>query len=224
MNNKIKNYVEEVFSGIPRSKKANDLKEEFLSNMSERFDDYLKAGKTENQAFGLVITSLGDIDEMLADVMPSDEFVKEANQFRDRNAKYIAVSVTLYIIGGAFLIGSIGLGVFLDNIKIYVMVGLICLLVISALATGLIIYSQMSTPLEYKDYNKESKEIAETMDSKHTILLNNTLTVYWIIIAAIYLVISFITMLWPITWIIFVIASVFHFILKTFFENKYGYK
>ena len=76
MNSKIKNYVEVLFSDIPRSKKANELKEELLSNMSERFDDYIGDGKTENQAYSLVISSLGDIDEMLEDVMPNDEFVR----------------------------------------------------------------------------------------------------------------------------------------------------
>ena len=35
MNSKIKNYADGLFSDIPRSKKANELKEEILSNMSE---------------------------------------------------------------------------------------------------------------------------------------------------------------------------------------------
>lgn len=60
------------------------------------------------------------------------------------------------------------------------------------------------------------------MNSKHTRILNNILTIYWIIISAIYLVISFKTMLWGITWIIMVLASVFHFIIKIIFEKNYG--
>lgn len=45
MNSKIKNYVEVLFSDIPRSNKARELKEELLSNMSERFEDYIQEGK-----------------------------------------------------------------------------------------------------------------------------------------------------------------------------------
>ena len=76
MNGKIMKYVEVLFSDIPRSKKSNELKEEILSNMSDRFEDYIKDGKTENQAFSLVVSSLGDIDEMLAGVIPDEEFIK----------------------------------------------------------------------------------------------------------------------------------------------------
>jgi F0F1-type ATP synthase assembly protein I len=192
--------------------------------MSERFEEYIRDGKTENQAYSLAITSLGDIDELLAGVMPSDEFVKHVNYFRRRNAKYIAIGVAMYIISAAFLIGLVGLGVLLDNPEVYSIVGVIVLLLISAVATGLIIYSNMSTPLEYKDYSKESKMEFSNLDVKHARILNNILTIYWTIIAFIYLAISFTTMLWGITWIIWVLASVFQAILKLVFEIKYGGK
>ena len=222
MNNKIKNYVEGLFSDIPRSIKANRLKAKLLFNMSERFEEYIKDGKTENQAYSLVISGLGDVDKMLADVIPSDEFVQQAHYFRRRNARNIAIGVAMYIIGAAFLIGLGGYGELLGNQDTYAITGLLILLVISAIATGIIIYTNMSTPLEYKDYNNQTQKELQNMDSKHSRLLNNILTVYWIIITAIYLVISFITMLWGITWIIMLLASAFHFIIKIIFERKYG--
>ena len=222
MNKKIKNYVEVLFSDIPRSKKANEIKEDMLFNMSEHFENYIQEGKTENQAFSLVISSLGDIDEMLADVMVGDEFVQQANYFRSRNAKNIAISVSMYIIGVAFLIGLGGFGEFFGSRDTYGVLGLLILLLISAVATGIIIYSNMSTPLEYKNHNKEIKNEVPNLDSKHARLLNNILTIYWTIIAFVYLVISFTTMLWAITWIIFVLASIFQPILKIYFETKYG--
>ncbi|NLY81300.1 MAG: hypothetical protein GX078_00790 [Clostridiales bacterium] len=224
MNKKIQNYVETLFSDIPRSKKANDLKEEILSNMSERFEDYIKDGKTENQAYSLVISSLGDIDEMLADVMPSDEFLQQVNYFRKRNAKNTAIGVAMYIIGAAIFIGLGGLGEFIGNEDTYGLVGLIVLLIISAAATGIIIYSNMSTPLEYKDYNEGKKKELQNVDSKHNRLFEDIMTIYWITITFIYLTISFITGLWIITWIIWVLASAFYYILKIIFEFKYGDK
>lgn len=230
MNNKIKNYIDVLFFEIPRSKKANDLKEELLSNMSERFEDYIKDGKTENQAYSLVIGNLGDIDEMLADVMPSDDFVKEAYSFRNRNAKSIAIGVFMYIIGGAFLIGLGGYGLFSNNLATYGLAALITLLVFAAIATGIIIYTNMSTPLEYKDFNRKSKKEMEnmyhnhTMDSKHARLLNNITTIYWIIATVIYLAISFKTFAWGITWIIMVIAAVGHFAIGLIFDMKYSDK
>ncbi len=222
MNNKIKNYVEVLFSDIPRSKKANELKEEMLSNMSERFEDYMQKGETENQAYSKVISSLGDIDEMLADVMPTDEFVKEANFYRSRNAKNTAIGVSMYIIGAAFLIGLAALGDYFGKGDIFPIVGLLILLVISSVATGIIVFSNMSTPLEYKDYNVETKKEFENLDSKHGKLLKNILSIYWTVVLVIYLGVSFITYRWDITWIIWVIASIFQSILKTVFEMRYG--
>lgn len=115
MNEKIYNYVNVLFTDIPRSKKTEDLKEEILSNMSERFEDYIQKGKTENQAYSLVISSLGDIDEMLAEVMPNDEFYEGADYFRNRNAILTAIAVSMYIIGAAFLIGLGAMAIFLNE-------------------------------------------------------------------------------------------------------------
>lgn len=224
MNSKIKNYVDVLFSDIPRSKKANELKEELLSNMSERFEDAIQNGETENQAYSQVISNLGDIDEMLAEVMPSDQFVAEARYYRKRNAKNTAISVAMYIIGAAFLIGLGGFGEYLGNGDIYGITGLLILLLISAIATAIIIYTNMSTPLEYKDYNEETKKEFKDLDSKYSRLLENVLSIYWIIVTFIYLAVSFITWRWDITWIIWILAAILPLILKTVFEMKYGDK
>ncbi len=222
MNSKVKNYVEVLFSDIPRSRKANELKEEILSNMSERFDDYIQSGKTENQAYSLVIGSLGDIDEMLAEVMPTDEFLSDANFYRKRNARNTAISVAMYIIGVVILIGFAGIADYMGGGDIYAIVGVVLMLLISAVATGIIIYSNMSMPLEYKDYNANmSKEFQET-NTKHGRLLKNILSIYWLVVTFIYLLISFITMMWGITWMIWVLAAVFEMIIKTIFEMRYG--
>ncbi len=222
MNSKIKNYVDVLFSDIPRSNKARELKEELLSNMSERFEDYIQEGKTENQAYSLVISNLGDIDEMLAEVMPTDEFLSSANYYRKRNARNTAISVAMYIISVVFLIGFAALGDSLGGGDLYPIIGLLIMLVISAIATGIIIYSNMSMPLEYKDYNATINKEFEGMDTKEGRLFKNILSVYWLIVTFIYLAISFITLRWGITWIIWVLAAVIESIIKTIFEMRYG--
>lgn len=222
MDSKIKRYVEFLFTNIPYSRKSNELKEEILSNACKEFEDYIQEGKTENEAYALVISSLGDVNEMLDNVMPNDEFIKQANYYRRRNAKNTAIGVAMYIIGAAFLIGLGGLGGFLGGEDFYPIVGLLILLVISAIATGLIIFTHMSTPPEYKNYNDGSKEEFSNLDREHRRLLNNILSIYWILITFIYLAVSFATMRWGITWIIWILGSVFQLILKTAFEMRYG--
>ncbi|MEG1049859.1 MAG: permease prefix domain 1-containing protein [Oscillospiraceae bacterium] len=74
MNNKVKNYVDALFTGVPRSKKATELKEELLSNMSERFEDYMAQGKTEIQAYSLAVSNMGDVDGLLSELIPDADF------------------------------------------------------------------------------------------------------------------------------------------------------
>lgn len=157
MNSKIENYVEGLFFDIPRSKKAIELKEELLSNMSERFEDYIQNGKTENQDYSLVISNLGDIDEMLADVIPNEHFMKEANFYRMRSARNITIGLVLYIVGVICLIGLGGFGEYYAKNDIYGIIGLLMFLVIAAIASGIIVYTNKSTPLEYKDYNNKTR-------------------------------------------------------------------
>lgn len=221
MNEKIYNYVNVLFTDIPRSKKTEDLKEEILSNMSERFEDYIQKGKTENQAYSLVISSLGDIDEMLADVTPNDEFYEGADYFRNRNAILTAIAVSMYIIGAAFLIGLGAMAIFLNE-NTYAFAGLIVMLIIIAVSTGALIYKNMSTPLEYKEFKREKNNIKLHSTSKHSNRIEKIIEIYWIIVTFVYLVLSFITGLWAITWLIWILASIFPIILNLIFDKKHG--
>lgn len=130
----------------------------------------------------------------------------------------------MYIIGVVFLIGFTTIGDFVGNVDVYSIIGLLIMLVIAALATGIIVYSNMSMPLEYKDYNANIKKEFQNIDSKHGRLLKNILSIYWLMATFIYLAISFVTMRWEITWIIWILAAVFESIIKTVFEMRYGHE
>ncbi len=222
MDRKIKNYVDFLFVDVPYSRKADELKEEIVADMLLNYEKYLQEGKTENEAYSLVIGSVEDLDQLLIDVELNDEFRKKVNYYRRRNAINTALGVSMYIIGAAFLIGIGGFGEYTTNPNFYGLIGLLSLLLISAAATGLIVYTHMSTPAEYKDYNEGAEYEFRYLDRKHSRLLTNMLSIYWTIVALIYLATSFITGRWDITWIIWIIGSVFQSILKTVFEIKYG--
>lgn len=222
MDRKIKNYVEFLFLDVPYSRKAEELKEEIVADMLLEYEKYLHEGKTENEAYSLVISSLENLDQLLIDVELNDEFRKQVTYYRRRNAINTALGVSMYIIGAAFLIGIGGFGEYTGNSDFYGLIGLLILLLISAAATGLIVYTHMSTPAEYKDYNERADHEFRYLDSKHSRLLTNVLSVYWTLITFIYLATSFVTGRWDITWIIWILGSVFYSILKTVFEMKYG--
>ena len=221
MNRKIENYVDVLFMDVPRNKQSIELKEELMSNMSDRFDDYIQEGKSENQAYSLVISNLGDIDEMLADVMPTEAFVEQSDYYTKRNARNVAIAVVMYIVGAAFLIGLGGLGESMGNSDAYAITGLIILLVISAVATGIIIYSFMSTPSQYKKITVDRNQNIPNLSNKNNRMLKNILSTYWIMITFIYLTVSFLTKRWDITWIIWILAAVLESIIKIIYEMKY---
>lgn len=192
--------------------------------MSEHYDGHILDGKTTNQAFSETVSSFGDIDEMLIALMPEEEFTKEADTYLRRNAKNTAIGVMMYIIGGAFLIGFAGLGKYLGDEDFYAIIGLIILLIITAFATGLIVYSHMSTPPEYSDYNLEKKKEFKSLNRKQSRTLDSILTINWVMITFIYLAVSLSTGAWFITWLIWLPGTVIQEIIKTVYELRYGHE
>lgn len=222
MNKKIRDYVEVLFSDIPRSQKANELKEELLSNMTERFDDYISQGKSENQAYSLVISNLGDVDEMLAQVIPDADFVKEAHFYRRRNARYTAISVAMYIISPMFVVFFETIGQIGRSFELFETLGMLVFFLLIGGATALLIYSTMSTPPEYKDYNEQTKETQRLYAGKNGRILKSIQSIYWLLVTIFYLSVSFMTSRWDITWIIWLLAGVLGEIVKTILEMRYA--
>lgn len=221
MNTKITNYVNVLFAEVPRSKRASELKEELLSNMSERFEDYIAQGKTETQAYSLVVSNMGDLDALLEEVMPNADFKKEAQNYRTRNAKNTAIGVSMYILGAAILIGFAGIGEYLGLEDAFAMLGVVILLVLAAIATGLIVYTHMSTPQEYKDYDQQEQKERRLYATTGGKVFESLMSIYWLIVTLIYLAISFFTGKWGTTWMIWVLAGILSEIIKVIFEMRY---
>ena len=61
------NYLETMFSALPDTPAARQLKGEMLANMEEKFQDLtLRQGKSEAEAIGIIISEFGTIDELKA--------------------------------------------------------------------------------------------------------------------------------------------------------------
>lgn len=91
-----------------------------------------------------------------------------------------------------------------------------------ACGTGLLIYDHMTKP-RYRKVDdsivEEFKEWKDQADSDRRAMkaLSSAL---WSIITVIYIIISFWTMAWHITWVIFLIGAAVEGILKVVFELK----
>lgn len=215
MSYKIDSYINALFSDVPRTRKALDLKEELLGNMRERYGDYLRDGKSEAQAYSLTVGSMGDVDAMIAQVMPDEEFRREAQFYRKRNARNTAIGVAMYILGAAIVVGS----ALFENERLQIL-SVVGLLVLAAIATALIIYSHMSTPVEYKDFDEQEAwehDLAKTPEGRR---IKAILSIYWSVVTVVYLAVSFLTFAWHITWIIWPLAGILSGIVRVVFELR----
>ena len=59
MNEKIRKEVNILFENAPNTKRANDLKDEIISNAEDKYEDLLKQGKKEEEALKTVLQEIG---------------------------------------------------------------------------------------------------------------------------------------------------------------------
>ncbi len=60
----IKEYVDRMFTGLPKSKAVLEMKRNILESMQEHYRDLLSRGKSKNEALGAVISRFGNIEEI----------------------------------------------------------------------------------------------------------------------------------------------------------------
>lgn len=167
----IKNYLDNIFSSLPRSAEIIKIKEELLLNMEDKYNELKESGKTENEAIGIVISKFGNIDELVKELGINTTItetnnistitMEEAEAYIEDKIKYgklIAIGVVLCILAPAMLMFTHTLildGIFGTAVDIDVLEGLsvIPLCVLVAIAVGLFIYT--GTKLDRYKYLEE---------------------------------------------------------------------
>ncbi len=206
---KIRNYIQRAFEDVPNTKKAHELQEELISNLIDKFNDQLKAGRSEEEAYNHVIAGIGDLSELTEGLRERHVLSTPSAIERKRSAKIVAIAIMLYILSPVSVIifseltntGSIGV------------VGMFALI---ATATGLLIYNQSSKPRYYKEEETMIEEFKEwkSKNQKNKALHSALSTAYWLAVVGIYLYVNFTFYTWHYSWIIFIIAAAFYNLVK----------
>ena len=149
MKEKLTKFIDALFINAPDTQAARDAKEELLSNVNAKYDDYIASGKDEETALNLTIASIGDISEILTSlgskVDSTSNTANEAPQQVDeqlqesvkkRSAIVIAISVML------FILCPLPLFIFQD------VAGLCGLLIMVAAGVGLIVFNGIFCPFQ----------------------------------------------------------------------------
>lgn len=141
-------------------------------------------------------------NELLDTNMDTPSISKENsnNNIKNNSAKNISISVFLYIISVVFLVA-------LSTLSKPIL-GFCIFLIIVAIATGLIVYNAI--------VNKKPKQEL----SRNDIIVKHINEVISIIIVIIYFIVSFTTMAWHITWVLFLVNGLIEEIVKLIFSIK----
>ena len=117
-----------------------------------------------------------------------------------KSAKTISLSIVLYILWIIFATAILNKPI----------LGVCVFLIIIATATGLLIYNAILNKKEKKQKTREEKLVSQ---------INEIITIF---ILVIYFIVSFTTMAWHITWILFIINVLIEEIVKLIFSLKGG--
>ncbi len=208
---KIRNYIQRAFEDVPKTKKSTELQEELISNLVEKFNDQLRLGKTEEEAYQTVIAGIGDLSELteglrerhvLSTITPAD---------RKKSALLVAIAVGLFIISPMMVVLFSEFG--LETVGVAMMFTSI------AIGVGLLIYNAASKPKYVKEEETLVEEFKEwkSKNTKHRALHEALSAAYWLIVVATFLYISFTFSAFHYSWIIFIIAAALYNIVKALF-------
>ena len=206
MRDQLIQYVRLLFAGTPDS---YDMQQEILQNTLDRYDDLIAQGKAPEAAYRLAISGIGDINEIVGNVQtqlssapaPVREQQKDPQDISKKKLM-MAISIALYIccVIPVLVLGDVGNGV----------LGVCLMFVIIAAATVLMVLSSGS---------KEDPEEKEE-DEPKTELGKAVKSIWGIATLGIYLVISFWSGAWFITWLIFPIMGAVQGLVKAIIDLK----
>jgi uncharacterized membrane protein len=217
MCDELRNRVEELFQNAPKTRRAQELKEELLANLIDRYNDLINNGKSHEEAINSTISGIGDVDELIKGLQEQDVFNYERIQNQRKKTAAVRTSaIGLYIM-------SVVLLIFLTSVvNVDGTIAVCIMLTMDAIATCLIIYNSISHPKYYKLDDSIVEEFKEwkSVNSKRNEILKSVRSIVWTVIVAIYLLISFVFNLWDISWIIFIIGGAIERIIVLFFQLK----
>jgi hypothetical protein len=217
MYERFQEKLDELFENAPKTHRARELKEELLANLMDKYNDLISAGKNEEEAFNIAISSIGDIDEIInglkeKDVLNYDEMRKVSK----KSALILSISVGMYIMGVVILIMCN------EVFRINGQISICLMLTIDAIATCLIIYNAASKPKYLKADDTIVEEFKEwkSASNNEREVLKSIKSIVWLVIVALYFLLSFTFDIWGFSWIIFIIGAAIEKIINLSFQLR----
>ncbi|MDL2327589.1 permease prefix domain 1-containing protein [Ruminococcaceae bacterium OttesenSCG-928-A11] len=223
IRNEIRREIELLFADAPKTRAAWELQEELLANCMERYDDLTRDGMESNEAVRTVVGSIGDVNELIGSLPDEDGMVGFAwdAQRRRNSALTVTIAVGLYILAGVTLllggalVGLVGSGV-------PGVIGVVCAGVLCIIPTCMLVYNAY----RYPKYERKKDTVVENFkqwnnDSAKAKSIRGAISsMLWTLTVVVYLLTSFLTGAWHITWIMFLVSACLESAITLFFKLK----
>lgn len=222
MDEKIRKHINELFKEAPKTRRAVELKEEMTQNTIEKYEDLTAEGHQEEDAFQIVVGSIGDVTELFEDLKGRSLFLLPEEQ-RRKKAVLTAVAVGLYIF--AFVVFIVGMilydmffpmspdgGVFMLALTVLICIPPTCMLVYAANM--------------YPAHNKKEENLVELYkeaaqaNKRERAIKNSISMIIWLVTLLVYFWVSFMTWQWAVTWILFFVGACAQAILVLVFNLR----
>ena len=115
MTDRIRKYVEELFSEAPCTKENMNLKEEMIVNLQEKYTDLVENGSTKEVAYNTVISNIGDISPLIDDRDYSENNLNEQNLQKEQLRRKRIRKELSFVLWGAVLILYFMISIFTDE-------------------------------------------------------------------------------------------------------------
>lgn len=228
MHDKLREYVEMLFKGAPAAKQITEIKEEIIQNTIDRYDDLVRAGKTPESAFHIAVSGIGDVSELIGSVCggttgreefqrPPASAEQEIEKSSRKSGILLAISVMLYIL-------SIIPVILLSGTRYEDTLGVCMMFLMIAAATGILIVRGKTNPQAERAQPDRAAEEASRMQSpemqRRKKLRKRIEAALWCVTIVLYLLLSFYSGKWYITWVIFLVAAAAENIVRACFDLK----
>ncbi len=99
--------IDDLFKDAPHSLQTLELKEEMVQNLMEKYNDLRAEGKSEEDAFRIASASIGDVEELVAELTKGEPGAKRAAKRAERSARR-EPAATAEPAGAEFVVDSLG--------------------------------------------------------------------------------------------------------------------
>lgn len=208
MNEKITKHINELFKDAPKTRRAVELKEEMAQNTIEKYEDLIAEGYKEEDAFQIVIGSIGDVTELFEDLKDRSLFLLPEEQ-RRKKAMLTAIAVGIYIFAFVVLIICLVVNdIYFAGSEIGLL-GLALAVLICIPPTCMLVYAANM----YPTHNRKDENLVElykeaAVSGKREKAVRSSISmIIWLVTLLLYFAISMKTWRWEITWLTFLVGA-----------------